>query len=330
MTQSARMILALHPALRADWLVLRRTGPISFVRTIGVPALLLACCVAVACGDFYGGYGWGLAAAALLALVGSYAVAHDQLSRAVERWRFGWCGALPAARGSAAWTVSIIVAAALIVALAFVVALLIVVASKAPHAADLPYALLGVDLGLIVGTAVALVRVARASVGRVAHADGIREPLLVLAWLNDPRLPHLVDWQRRAALVRWRRGGSFVVIAVVLAGVPDAPSIPVVVALVLLVLAWAWLAVVIRASADSTRALMFLLGAAPLDVHCARTVSLRYPFVAALCALVSMIAGTLLTGRGIVALAWVVCALAVSVWPLFRILRATTRPEPSA
>lgn len=327
MTQSARMILALHPALRADWLVLRRTGWAASA-VLGTPALLLACCVAIACGDLYGGYGWCLAAGALLALGGSHAIAHARMLGTIERWRFGWCGALPTARGAMTWTLSVLTTAVLIVSLAFIIALLLAVSWHAPHHADLPYALAGMGLGVIIGTAIALVRVSRASVGRVAHADGIREPLLVLPWLNDRRLPHLVDWQRRAALVKWRRGGSFVLAAVVLAGVPDGPSIPVVVALVLLVLAWAWLAVVMRASADSTRAVMDLLGATPLDVHCARAASLRYPFVAALCALVPMIAGTLLTGRGIVALAWVACALAVSVWPLFRMLRVTTRPEP--
>jgi len=314
-----------HPAIRADWLVLQRTGAVAFVRIIGVPALLLAGCVALACGDFYGGYGWCLAASTLLALGGSYAIAHARLLEALERWRFGWCGALPVARGATAATLLLVTTVALLVLLALVTALLLAVSVSAPHRADLAYALAGIDFALVVGAATAAVRALHAG-ARARHADGIREPLFALPWLNDPRLPHLFDWQRRAALVRWRRGGSFVMVGVVLAAVPDGPSIPMVVALVLLVLSWSWLAMAMRASADAAAAATCLLGATPLAVDCARMASFRYPAIAASCAVVPMIAGAMLTGHGAIALAWAACAVAVSAWPFLRILRATRRP----
>ena len=318
-----------HPAICADWLAVRRTGAVAFMRIIGVPALPLAGCVALACGDFYGGYGWGLAAAALLALGGSYAIAHQRLLDTLERWRFGWCGALPVARGATAGTSLLVTAAGLIVSLAFVTALLLGASMAAPHRGDLPYALAGVDLALVVGTTIAAVRALHAG-ARVRHADGIREPLFTLRWLNDPRLPHLLDWQRRETLVRWRRGGSFVMVGVVLAGVPDGPSIPMVVALVLLVLAWAWLAVVMRASADASNAAVHLVGATPLHPGLARVTSLRYPLIAASCALIPVIVGTALGGRAAIALGWAICACAVSGWPLVRIFRATRTPGPPA
>ena len=147
-----------HPAIRADWLVLRRTGAVAFVRIIGVPALLLAGCVALACGDFYGGYGWCLAASTLLALGGSYAIAHARLLEALERWRFGWCGALPVARGATAATLLLVTTVALLVLLALVTALLLAVSVSAPHRADLAYALAGIDFALVVGAATAAVR----------------------------------------------------------------------------------------------------------------------------------------------------------------------------
>ena len=318
-----------HPAIRADWLVLRRTGASASVHMLGAPVLLLACCVALACGDLYKGYGWCLAAGALLALGGSYAIAHRRLLDAVERWRFGWCGALPVARGATAWTLLIVTAVALLASLVFVTALLLIVSVSASHRADLAYALAGIDLELTVGTIVAMWRALRAG-ARMHHTDGIREPLLALRWLNDARLPHLLDWQRRAALVRWRRGGSFVMVGIVLGAVPmGAPMVPVA-GLVLLVLSWSWLAVAMRASADVTIAAARLLGATPLDIARARLASLHYPVVAAVCALAWMALGIALLRQGMLAPAWIILAGAASAWPVLRLLRATRDAEPSA
>lgn len=329
-TQSASMSALWHPAIRADWLVLRRTGPMALVRILGAPALLLVCCVALACGDFYKGYGWCLAAAALLALGGSHAIALERLLGALERWWFGWCGALPIARGATACTLLLVTIVALIVSVAFVTALLLGVSAGAPHRGDLAYALAGIDLALVAGTAVAMLRVFRRGAFAVHHADGIREPLLALPWLNDRRLPHLLDWQRRAALAKWRRGGGFVVVGIVLAAVPMGAPMLEVAALVLLVLSWSWLAIVMRASADASAAAIHLLGAVPLDVRRMRLALFRYPVVAAACSLLPMAAGATLLERGEIALAWAVCAGAISVWPLVRILRVTRSPESPA
>lgn len=181
MTQSASMATPWHPAIRSDWLVLQRTGWRTVARVVGTPALLLVCCAAVACGDFYGGYGWCVAAGALLALGGSHAVAHQRLLDALERWRFGWCGPLPVPRGATQRTLLLVATVALVASLAFVTALLLGVSMPAPHRGDLPYALPGIDLGLVLGTTVAAARVFRRdAVARVRQADGIREPLFAL------------------------------------------------------------------------------------------------------------------------------------------------------
>ena len=331
MPQSASMTALWHPVIRADWLVLRRTGSIAFVRILGAPALLLVCCAALACGEFYGDYGWCLAAGALLALGASHAIAYQRLLDAMTRWRFGWCGALPIARGAAARTLLLLAAAALMASLAFVTALLFGASTFAPHGRDLFYALAGIDLALVAGAAVAAIRVfRRGAFARVHHADGIREPLLALPWLDDPRLPHLLDWQRRSALVRWRRGGSFATVGIVLAAVPIGAPILEVAGLVLVVLSWSWLAVVMHASADAFAAAARLLAAMPWDARSARLASLRYPLVATSCALVFMAIGTALLRHGVVAAVWIACTGAASAWPLVRILRATRSPEPSA
>lgn len=317
--------------MRADWLVLRRTGWRAVARGVGAPVLLLACCAALACGDFHGGYGWCLAAGALFALGGSHAISHQRLMDALERWRFGWCGALPVARGAAEYTLLLVTSVVLMVSLAFVTALLLGMSMSGPHRGDLPYALAGIDLALVVGTAIAATRVfQRGAVARVRQADGIREPLFALPWLNDPRLPHLLDWQRRAALVRWRRGGSFVMVGIVLGAVPMGAPMAQVAGLVLLVLSWSWLAVVMHAGADATNAALRLLRAEPLDVRWARRASLRYPLVATSCALVLMAVGIAVIRQGLLAPAWIVCAGLASAWPLLGILRATRFSDPAA
>jgi hypothetical protein len=318
-----------HPALRADWLVLRCTGIAAFARMLGAPALLLACCAGFAVGDFRYGCGWCLAAGALLALGGSHAIVHARFLDALKRWRSGWCGALPADRGAAAWSLLLVTAAALLVSLAFVAALLLGASMSAPHRADRAYALAGIGLALVAGTAVAALRVFRGGT-RMHPADGIREPVLALPWLNDPRLPHLLDWQRRAALEKWRHGGSFVIVGIVLAAVPMGAPMLEVAALVLLMLAWSWLAVVMRTSACAINAAMHVLRAQPLDARRARMASLRYPLIAALCALVLMAVGIAVVGQGVLVPAWIVCAALASAWPLLGILRATRPPDPSA
>lgn len=320
-----------HPAIRADWLVLRRTGAGAFLRMIAAPVLLSGCCAALACGDFHDGYGWCLAAGALLALGGSYVIAHRRLLDATERWRFGWCGALPAARGATTSTLLLASVAALVVSLAFITVLLFAVSVSAPHHADFVYAVAGIDLALVVGTVAAVMRVFHSGVLARSHqADGVGEPLLALAWLNDARLPHLLDWQRRAALVRWRRGGSPVMVGIVLGVVPIGAPMAQVAGLVLLVLAWSWLAVVMRASADAFAAAVRLLAAVPWDVRSARLASLRYPLIAVSCALVCVAAGTALLRHGGIALAWVACAAVVSARPFVRLARATRSVDPRA
>jgi hypothetical protein len=217
----------------------------------------------------------------------------------------------------------LVTAAALIVSLVFATLLLLGVAVAAPHRGDMAYALAGIDLALVAGTAAAAARLFRRGALAAHRADGIREPLLALPWLNATSLPHLPDWQRRATLVRWRRGGSFATVGIVLAAVPMGAPMFEVAGLVLLVLSWTWLAVVMRASADATNDALALLGATPLDGRRARRASFRYPVVAALCVLVPMAVGAALGGHGVIVPAWMVCACAVSAWPIARILRAT-------
>ena len=242
------------------------------------------------------------------------------------RWRDGWCGALPIGWGATVRTLLLVTTLALLASVGFAAALLSAAALAAPHRGDLAYALAGILLGLVVGTVAAALRAFRRRInGPTHHVDGLREPLFTLAWLDDPRLPNLPDWQRRVALMRGRRGGSFALVGIVLGAIPMGAPMLEVAGLVLLVLSWSWLVLVMRTGADTTVAMVRLLGATPLDSRCARKASLRYPCMAAIIAVVPMAIGAGLGRSGMIALAWVVAACAASAWPLVRILGATRR-----
>lgn len=288
------------------------------------PTLLVLACVAIACGALYREFAWCVPACAVLALVGSYALARSRLIGISTRSRFGWCGALPTRPRATTGALLALTVAALAVAVLVASLLLVVVATPAPHPDAMDIALLALDGGLAVGVVAAMgAALRKGAVARSHHADGIREPLFALPWLNDSHLPHLLDWQRRAALVRWRSGGNALV-AVVLVAIPDSASIPQVVGLVLLVASLVWFDVAVRASAKTTVGAARLLAATPLTFRRMRRSSLRYPLVAAVCAVVLAVIGVMLMAGGFAdVLIWCACAIAASVWPLHGIVRAT-------
>jgi hypothetical protein len=225
----------------------------------------------------------------------------------------------------------LVTTAALMVSLAFVTTLLVGISTVAPHRVDLPYALTGIDLALVLGVVVAVVRVFRRDTFAVHQADGIREPLLALSWLNDPRLPHLLDWQRRAALVRWRRGGGAAMAALALFAIPDGATVMTGAGLVLFIISLTWLDVVLRACAKAAAEAAQLLQPVPLDCHSFRVASFRYPLLAVVCAFVLTVAGSvLMSGGSAIAGLWgAACAIAASVWPLGRVMVAARHSRRS-
>lgn len=296
------------------------------LRPFGAPVLLVAACVMLVSVPLYWEYAWCTGIGATLALVGSFALTRGRLLAALRRARFGWCGALPVQRGEMLVALLLLVATALGVAAGAGSLLLLVAAAKASQPDAIGLALLALDGGLVLGTGAAVVSTSRKdAVERLRHADGIREPLFALSWLNGARLPHLSDWQRRAAVVGWRRGGSFAMVGCVLAAVPDGAAIPAVVGMVLWMLALVWFEVVLRASAATTVDAMHLLDATPLSPDSMRRATLRYPFFAAVCAVVVVVVGVALPGGGLLSgVAWTACAVAAAALPLHRIVKATS------
>lgn len=320
------MPIALPPSMQADFLALRRAGRVACLQLLAAPVLLVAGCVALNGVALYSKYAWCIGLSGMLALVGSFALTRDRLMTALLRSRFGWCGALPVPRRNVHAALWLLAVAALAVAVVSASMLLLVVAVKASHRGALNLALLALDGGLVVGVVAAIVvALCKGAVERSRHADGIREPLFALAWLNDARLPHLSDWQRRAAVVGWRRGGSFVMIGCTLAAVPDGAAIPVVVGMVLWMLALVWLEVVMRASAGAVVDALHLLGATPLPPDGMRRAALRYPLFVAVCAIIVAVVGVALPGGDLLSgVAWIACAVAAAALPLHRMVKATS------
>jgi hypothetical protein len=321
------MTITLPTSLQADLRVLRRAGWSAWLRLLMTPVLLLLACVAVACGTLYAGFGWCIAASGVLAFAGGQALTRGGLTNVLTRARFGWCAALPTDPRVTTRVMLGLTGAALLAAMVAGTLLLGFVAIAAPYREALGLAAFGLDGGLVIGTLVAVWPVLRKDgIVRMRHADGIREPLLALSWLNDARLPHLLDWQRRATLVNWRRGGSLAIVGSVLLLVPMGTLIPAVVALVLVTASLVWLRVAMRASAEVTLMAVRLLQATPGAAGRLRPVALRYPLVALACALILALAAVIVVHAGLLAVvAWGLCAIAVSVWPFHRMFVATRR-----
>lgn len=317
------MTIASIPSVHADFLALRRAGWTAVARMLVGPVLMVLTCGVLAAVPMYRDLGWFALASGVLALAGSHALTRNRLTATLLRARFGWCGALPV-RARATHGVMVALAAVSLTAAVLLGSLLpICAAIPAPHRDALVLGLLAMDGGLIVGTFAAVVQVLRTgAAARSRHADGIREPLLALPWLNDPRLPHLLDWQRRCSLVRWRGGGSFALVGIVLAGVPMGAAIFDVAGLVLLALSLAWLAVTMRACVAATADAYRSLKATPVMAERVRRASLRYPLLAAISATFLAVIGVLLLRDGFAPMVvWAACAIAVSLRPLFCIVK---------
>lgn len=286
--------------------------------------MLVAVCVALAAVPLYRDLGWLIVVSAVLALAGSHALTRHRLTAALVRARFGWCGALPLRSVASSGVLVALTVGALAVAVVSGSVLLVCAALPAPHRDALGFGLLALDGGLIVGALAAIVlALRRGAAMKFRHAEGIREPLFALPWLEDARLPHLPDWQRRCALVRWRGGGGFSLVGVALAGVPMGAAMFDVAGLVLLALALAWLAVVMRACAATTGAAGSLLGATPLSSARMRRASLRYPLAGWLGSMaLAGLGAALLRGGFATWVGWCICAAALSLRPWLRIVRA--------
>jgi hypothetical protein len=153
--------------------------------------------------------------------------------------------------------------------------------------------------GLVLGTLLALGQgMRRPPLHDAVVRTGRREALFAWTPGNHRRLPHLADWQRRSALVRWRlgQGGHFWVVGALLLTLPDRVGVARAAGLLLMTVSWLWLATTLRACAAVAVQALHLLRATPATSRGWRDAALRYPLFAAACAAGLAVAGEALLG----------------------------------
>lgn len=323
-----------HPWLREARLAALRGG--SGRRWSGALATLAAVAVAGPLARAIGGDAAALPAAvprlvaqlplpfALLALAGAYASARARLGALDERLRHGWWAAAPIEPARVARTLVLLAALGAVAAVLATAALLLALGGDR---AQLRSAFFVLAAGLAPGVALGLAAVLRQR-RRPAQRlrEGAREPLFGLRWLDDARLPHLSDWQRREALLRWRRGGHAWMLGAVLMALPGSTALASGAGVLLIATALAWFSLVAQACAAATVAARRTLAAAPLAPHGFARAAWRYPAFAFACACALAAAGAGLLGLGWPAAPALLAAAIALCLPALAALRAGRRP----
>ena len=263
--------------------------------------------------------------AALIAMVVGLAafVASRRFAHAhAERLQTGWWRAAPVDRGSIdrvllivplmAGCASISVLTVGLTCLALLTGGSVAIASLAPHA----FAILA---GCLLGAA--------STVWRRHHPpstprSGVRVPLLRIRTPLPSPAPHLFDWQRREAVLRWRRGGNVKLIGLVMALTPGASHPLHVMGALILVTTAAWLGTVLEASGDVATQARRCVQATPIDNTALRRASLRYPLLSLAGAGMLFACGTLLSGGvGPLPVLWAAVGCALSARGVIRLVR---------
>lgn len=239
---------------------------------------------------------WPVAVAASLA-VPMYVATGARLRPLAHELRHGWWAAAPVAPRAitrALLAVGATMAAMTLLSCAWALAVMLLAARApaSPHVAIVA-TLAGIGVGAALGIATAL---RRAPPPRV---DGRRSPLLPLAALNDARLPHLFDWQHRAAVLHWRRGGHMAPIAAAMLLLPGGATAGGASGLLVLATALAWFGAALAGAAEAATQAGALLRALPLTPAQRRRAVLRYPAFAAACALAWSTLAAMLIGPGL-------------------------------
>lgn len=219
----------------------------------------------------------------LLAMATAYAVARGRLIALDEYLRLGWWAAAPIEPSRATRSLVLLAGLATLAAMAFAATVL---AACGGDRASLRAAYWVVDGGLALGAVLGLfaaLRHRRHPAQRLR--EGARLPVFGLAWLDDARLPHLSDWQRREGVLRWRRGGHAWMIGAVLFGLPSSTGASSGIGVLLIAIALAWFSLILQACVAATLDADALLASTPRAPHRLAQAAWRYPAFALLCAL---------------------------------------------
>ena len=263
---------------------------------------------------------WPMAIALSLALLVHIAVS-ARLRPLAHELRNGWWAAAPLAPGSINRT--LVAVGAVIALMATGVSVLLLAALAQAARTPVPFdvvggvLLAGIGGGAVLGVATSLRRVPPPATERR------RQPLLRLSALDDASLPHLFDWQHRAGVLRWRRGGHASVIAVAMLLLPGGATPGGGVGLLLLATVLAWLGAALAGAAEAATQAAALMRALPMVPQRRRRAVLRYPLFAFGCALAWSALAALLIGPVIeLALLIAVLLLAVAARPALTLWRA--------
>ncbi|ALN64178.1 putative membrane protein [Lysobacter antibioticus] len=218
----------------------------------------------------------------LLAIAVAYAVARGRSIALDEYLRLGWWAATPIEPSRATRSLILLAGLATLAAMAFAAAVL---AACGGDRASLHAAYWVVDGGLALGAMLGLFAALRHR-RHPAHRlrEGARLPVFGLAWLDDARLPHLSDWQRREGVLRWRRGGHAWMIGAVLFGLPSSTGASSGIGVLLIAIALAWFSLILQACVAATLDADALLASTPRAPHRLAQAAWRYPGFAFVCA----------------------------------------------
>lgn len=297
----------LHPWFAQRWRTLRRGGvplrPVLLVAAAMATILTVAAALelpptrlAARLGDI--ALRWPVVVLMLVSLITAGSIG-PRLARLSRELRTGWWAAMPVAPRCIplALVASALVRVAIgVTAWGGVVALATL---DAPQSVPLAGSWWPIVAGLLLGSALALGRGwRRPPLHDAVLRTGRREALFAWTPGNHPRLPHLADWQRRTALVRWRlgQGGHFWIVGALLLTLPDRVGVARAIGLVLVTVSWLWLAATLRACADAAIQAWHLLRATPATQRDWRDAAVRYPRFAAACALGLAVLGDALLG----------------------------------
>ncbi|MGO1069863.1 hypothetical protein [Lysobacter sp. CA199] len=262
----------------------------------------------------------------LLAIAFAYALARGRLIALDDTLRHGWWAAAPIEPARATRTLILL---ALVAGLAAMAIVALVLAAFGGGGEVWRGACAIVETGVAVGTGLGLISALRHRRHPARRTrEGARQPLFGLRWLDDARLPHLSDWQRREALLRWRRGGHAWMIGAVLLALPSSTAAASGAGVLLIAIALAWFSLVVQSCAAATVDAESLLTSAPREPHALARAAWRYPAFAFACTTAFAAAGSALLSLSWRAAPVLLAILTVLCLPALSALRFLHRSAP--
>jgi MFS family permease len=212
-----------------------------------------------------------------------FAMVHGTTISIVTELRHGWWGASPVPAEATRRTVFVFALGQTIAGNLGIVAVLgaiVAISDRWEHWFYPAVAIFSVSLwlGAALGYVVARRREARPHTKHTRH--GTTKPLFPMPGLDDPRLHHFPDWQRREALNRWRLGGRLWQLVALGLLVPMNSAFWSLAGLLLLGTSLIWYGVVLRACEETIARATQLFAASPLPFPTFAAASARYLVVA--------------------------------------------------